>query len=138
MGLDGRMNNAANAFHWLVEHYRTKAGWSAQSYRFGSDLLRRAKVVVVYDLHAPQCSGDEPFGPRWVSLMDPARVPLALTRHYGKGEVVFAQLGGSNIRPQAGAPTGDIERAPLYLREFAKNLVDWAEQAPQSNGTGAR
>lgn len=241
MGLDGPMNNAANAFHWLVEHYRTKAGWSAQSYRFGSDLLLRAKVVVVYDLHAPQykryaaalsgwvqrggklliwddtasapsdpllagiefrsdtshrrpsefafrggdhsllrglagskysfdagCSaaatignssadwtelaytvvtsvssaqfysGDEPFGPRWVSLMDPARMPVALTRNYGKGEVVFAQLGGCNIRPQAGAPSGEIERAPLYLREFAKNLVNWAEQAPQSNGTGAR
>jgi len=223
------MNNAGNAFHWLVEHYRTEAGWSAQSYRFGDDPLRRAKVVVVYDLNSPQyrryadalagwverggrmiiwdagsaspanpllagiqfvsdtshrrpsefafsgdrhpllrgllgekyemqtgCSivptiansspdwqelaytvvpsvstgqfysGDQPFGPRWVSLMDPSRMPLALMRRYGKGEVVFAQLGTCNIAPKAGAAAGQIDRAPLYLRELAKNLIAWA------------
>ena len=240
IGLDGPMNNAANAFHWLVEHYRTEAGWAAQSYRFGADVLRRAKVVVVYDLNSPQykffapalpdwvqhggklliwdatagtpsdpllsgirftgdtshrqpsefafaggdhpllrglsggkygfeagCSGaasignssaewrelaytvassvssgqfysgDATFGPRWVSLMDPARVPLALSRIYGKGEVVFAQLGTCNIRPKGDVPSGQIEQAPLYLREFAKNLIIWAEPAPQSSAAGA-
>lgn len=229
IGLDGPMNNAGNAFHWLIEHYRIEAGWSAQSYRFGDDPLRQAKVVVVYDLNSPQykryadalsdwvrrggrmliwdagdatsatpllagiqfasdtshrrpsefafdgaghpllgglsgenyemetgCSiaptianasadwhelaytvvssvssgqfysGDEPFGPRWVSLMDPARMPLALARRYGKGEIVFAQLGNCNVAPKPGVATGQIERAPLYLRELAKNLITWA------------
>ena len=229
IGPDGPMNNAGNAFHWLVEHYRNEAGWSAQGYRFGDDPLRRAKVVVVYDLNSPQyrryadalsawverggrmilwdagsgspanpllagiqfvsdtshrrpsefafssdghpllrglsgekfemqagCSilstiangsadwrelaytvvpsvssgqfysGDQPFGPRWVSLMDPARMPLALVRRYGKGEVVFAQLGTCNIAPKPGVAAGQIDRAPFYLRELAKNLIGWA------------
>ena len=228
IGLDGPMNNAANAFHWLLEHFRVEADWSAQSYRFGDDPLRRAKMVVVYDLNSPQykryagvlsdwvgrggrmliwdagagasadpvlaglqfvsdtshrrssefafssadhallhglsgekydmepgCSiapsianssadwrelaytvlssvttgqfysGDEPFGPRWVSLMDPARVSLALVRTYGKGEVVFAQLGTCNIASKPGVAPGQIERAPLYLRELAKNVIAW-------------
>ena len=76
-------------------------------------------------------SGDEPFGPRWVSLMDPERMSLALVRRYGKGEVVFAQLGTCNIAPKPGAAAGQIDRAPLYLRELAKNLIAWA--APEPN-----
>jgi hypothetical protein len=241
IGLDGPMNNAANGFHWLVEHYRTEGGWSAQSYRFGDDPLRQAKVVVVYDLNSPQykryadalsgwvqrggrmlvwdagattsaipllagiqfvsdtshrrtsefafdgaehpllrglsgekyeietgCSivptvanfsadwrelaytvvssvstgqfygGDETFGPRWVSLMDPARMPLALVRHYGKGEIVFAQLGTCNVAPKPGVAAGQIERAPLYLRELAKNLITWAQPPLTSNDAGGR
>jgi hypothetical protein len=242
IGLDGPMNNAANAFHWLVEHYRTQAGWSAQSYRFGDDPLRRAKMVVVYDLNSSQykryaavlsewvrnggrmliwdatagvpadpllagirftsdtshrrpsefafngedhpllrglsgekygveagCSvatsigsfsadwielaytvvssvstgqfysGDEPFGPRWVSLMDPARVPLVLLRSYGKGEIVFAQLGTCNVAPKPDVQSGQIERAPLYQRELAKNLITWAKpDQPKASNAGAR
>ncbi len=228
-GLDGPMNNAANAFHWLVERYRAEAGWSAQSYRFADNPLRRAKLVIVYDLNSPQykrfalavadwvqrggkmliwdatanaaadpllegiqftngtthrrpaefafdsadhavlrgvsgskyavdaeCSatasigkasmdwselaytvvpsasnrqfysGDETFGPRWVSLMDPARLPLALSRKYGKGEVVFAQLGTCNVQPKPNVAAGSMEGAPPYLRTLTKNLIIWA------------
>ena len=79
-------------------------------------------------------SGDAPFGPRWVSLMDPARVPLALARKYGRGEIVFAQLGTCEIRPKADGAANEVERAPLYLRALAKNLITWAgETEPQSS-----
>jgi len=239
IGLDGPMNNAANAFHWLLEHYRSEAGWSAQSYRLGDNPLRRAKAAVVYDLGTPQykryatalsdwvqqggrmliwdatastpsdpllagiqftsdtshnrpsefafnrehhalvrglagaryelesgCfaatsmtnssgewmelaytvvssvssgqfySGDQTFGPRWVSLMDPARKPLILMRHYGKGEIVFAQLGTCNIRPKADVAPGEMSLAPFYLREFAKNLITWAGADRPLNASG--
>jgi hypothetical protein len=242
LGLNGPMNNAANAFHWLVEHYRTEAGLSAQSYRFSDSPLRRAKLAIVYDLHSSQyqhsaaalsdwvqrggrmliwdatagaptdplldgiqfstdtshrrpsefafdagdhvllrglgsgkygvdavCSsaanignstaswtelaytvvpsvssrqfysGEEPFGPRWVSLMDPARLPLALIRKYGKGEVVFAQLGSCNIPARPSAPSGLLDAAPLYLRLLARNLISWAGEAPApSNSTAGK
>ncbi len=242
LGLDGPMNDAGNAFHWLVERNRAAGGWDAQSYRFGGDPLQRAKLVIVYDVNSPQykryanrlaewvqrggrllvwgatagpaadplldgiqftndtshrrpldfafhtgehallrgvsgnkyevapeClfapsigksspdwselaytvlpsvstgqfySGDETFGPRWVSLMDPARVPLALARKYGKGEVVIAQLGTCEIGAKAGVAARELDRAPLYLREFAKNLITWAgESQLESRGAGSR
>jgi hypothetical protein len=227
------MNNAENAFHWLVEHYRAEAGWSAQSYHFDDKPLRRARLAIVYDINSPRykryapslaqwvqgggrvliwngspsaaddplldglqftndtshrppsefafdlgdhallrgvsggkyavaagCaitanirqssadwselaytvvnsvstgqfySGDEPFGPRWVSLMNPARISLALVRRYGKGEVVFAQLGTCNIGPSADMSTSQLQRAPAFLRDLAKNVIAWAGAPP--------
>src|SRR5271157_5367245 len=53
LGLDGPMNDATNAFHWLVERSLEKAGWSSQSYCLGDNLLRRARLLVVYDLASP-------------------------------------------------------------------------------------
>jgi hypothetical protein len=47
------MNDATNAFHWTLESFRARAGWSAQSYAFGANPLARARLVVVYDLHSP-------------------------------------------------------------------------------------
>jgi type 1 glutamine amidotransferase len=53
LGLDGPMNDASNVFHWLIERSRTKAGWSSQSYCLGDNLLKRARLLVVYDLASP-------------------------------------------------------------------------------------
>jgi hypothetical protein len=39
------MNNADNAFHWLIEQDRKQANWAAQSYGFGERALRRAKLT---------------------------------------------------------------------------------------------
>ena len=47
------MSNAANAFHWSLESRRATAGWKSQSYGFGDDPFRRARLAVVYDLHSP-------------------------------------------------------------------------------------
>jgi hypothetical protein len=242
IGLDGPMNNADNAFHWLLEHDRRQANWSAQSYRFGESLLRRAKLVIVYDLDSPEYrnraselrdwvrqggkmliwderarassdpllagirfesdsshrppsdlafdGGDHPLlrgiagikyrvdaecsvatsiqksspewrelaytvsqsvnttqfytpyetvGPRWTSLMNPARLPLALARKYGAGEVVIAQFGTCNIPPKPQVPAGQVDQAPIYLRELTKNLVMWAQGTPASTSeTGKR
>ncbi len=84
-------------------------------------------------------SGDEPFGPRWVSLMNPARVPLLLSRSFGQGTIVFAQLGTCNIRPQPNGISGSVDRAPVWLRELAKNVVVWGQSHhPQMSDSGVR
>jgi hypothetical protein len=51
LGLDGPMSNATNAFHWTLEAFRTRAGWSAQSYALGAHPFARARLVVAYDLN---------------------------------------------------------------------------------------
>ena len=38
-------------------------------------------------------TGETTFGPRWTSLMDPARAPLLLVKRHAKGEVALSQLG---------------------------------------------
>ena len=106
---------------------------------FSADWQELAYTVVSSVSTGQFYSGDETFGPRWVSLMDPARMPLALVRRYGKGEIVFAQLGTCNMAPKPGVAAGQIERAPLYLRELAKNLITWAQPSPlKSNDAGGR
>jgi hypothetical protein len=50
LGLDGPINDATNVFYWLIERFRKKAGWSSQSYCLNENLLRRARLLVVYDL----------------------------------------------------------------------------------------
>jgi hypothetical protein len=67
--------------------------------------------------------GDQTFGPRWTSLMDPARVPLIVARHYGAGEIVFAQLGSYNAEPGS---QNSPPKAPPHLRTLVDNLVTWA------------
>ncbi len=49
LGLDGPMNDASNAFHWLLEDFRQHQGWSSQSYAFGNSPFSRAKLAVLYD-----------------------------------------------------------------------------------------
>jgi len=70
----------------------------------------------------------ETFGPRWTSLMDPARVPVILAREYGAGTVVIAQLGAWIILPKPQMNPDRLQEAPLHLRRLAENLVNWARK----------
>ena len=71
-------------------------------------------------------SGRATFGPRWTSLMDTARVPLMLVRAYGKGAIVFAQLGSPSVQPSREMAADRVEEAPAFVRTLARNLVAWA------------
>ncbi len=66
LGLDGPMNDATNAFHWLIERFRKKAGWSSQSYCLGDNLLARARLLVVYDMASPAFQKRRPEIEEWV------------------------------------------------------------------------
>jgi hypothetical protein len=66
IGLDGPVNNAADAFYWLLEYYRKAAGWTGQSYGFNDRLLSRAKVVVVYDPVSSDYRKLRPALEKWV------------------------------------------------------------------------
>ena len=70
----------------------------------------------------------ETFGPRWTSIMDPARVPVILAREYGAGTVIIAQLGVWRIHPKARMNPDRIQEAPPHLRKLAENLVNWANK----------
>ena len=63
------------------------------------------------------------YGPRWTSLMDPARVPLLVTRRLGTGQIVLSQMGSYHLQvhPAVTAPV-----PALFLRKFVDNLVIWA------------
>ncbi len=63
-------------------------------------------------------TGDETFGPRWTSLMDPQRAPLLLVKQYGKGEVAIAQLSACSLPVRA--------EPPPFLRQLVDNLLHWA------------
>ncbi len=66
LGLDGQMNNASNAFHWLLEYARQQAHWASQSYAFGDSPFQHAKLVVVYDLGSPEYQRKEKQLQAWV------------------------------------------------------------------------
>jgi len=228
LGLDGPMNDAGNAFHWLLEKQVESHHLLSQSYHLGADPFRRAQLVVVYDTaspdfarcepllesyvrgggkvlfwdplarasigallegihfkayltyHAPSqlmfansedplveqlagktvtpdrddpfaasiasissdwrvlawagMSGDadaqfsragETFGPRWTSLMDPARIPVFVVRRFGKGEVALAQLGDAHVPV---GRSGQAPVAPAYLKSLTENLSAWLAQ----------
>jgi hypothetical protein len=229
LGLDGPMSDATNSFHWLLEHTREVAGWSAQSYHLEANLFTRAKLAVAYDTFSPSFTnyqpqleqwirgggrlliwdamgrggagrlldgisfaqnaslragdriqyldlehpllsaltgsfltlkpgdtlyssiraassdwrelaytvlhsstssqfytGNETFGPRWTSLMDPARAPVLLVRKLGAGEVVVAQMGRWNIAAQPDMDAVRRRAAESPLARFAENVVRWA------------
>ncbi len=71
-------------------------------------------------------TGSPTFGPRWTSLMDTARVPVLLVRGYGKGAVVFAQIGAPSNGPKPGMAADRLEEAPAYVRALGRNLIEWA------------
>ncbi len=60
-------------------------------------------------------TGDETFGPRWTSLMDPQRVPLLLVRQYGRSEVAIAQLSACRFPARA--------EPPQFLHQFVNNVA---------------
>jgi hypothetical protein len=66
LGLDGPMNDATDAFHWTLESFRTRAGWSAQSYGLGATPFVRARLVVVYDTHSAAFAKYAPELKAWV------------------------------------------------------------------------
>ena len=80
-------------------------------------------------------SGSETFGPRWTSLMDPARVPVMLVRNYGKGSIVLAQLGAPSILPKRDMAADRLQEVPAFIRSLAGNLIGWAgaRQAPAAD-----
>ncbi|MEO6829448.1 MAG: hypothetical protein ABI164_06525, partial [Acidobacteriaceae bacterium] len=233
LGLDGPMSDASNEFHWLLEHARESAQWSAQSYDLQRDSFSHARLAVVYNTHSPEYSrqrsqlelwvreggkvlfwdpmahanGDplldgirftehasfDPskslrfnsgagpllaglsdttlelneglasniqsaskdwlelaytvlpsinerqfyrpyptFGPRWTSLMDPARVPVLLSRKYGKGTVIVAQMGRWTIQPQLDMDQVRVRAVESPIGKFAGNIVRWAATTNQS------
>jgi hypothetical protein len=228
IGPDGPVNDASDAFYWVMENYRKGAGWSGQSYGFNDRFLAHAKLAIVFDpsstvykklrpaldawvrgggklliwdplsrasedsllegitfwadpsyrpsrefaysssphpllgglsgttveatslmpgMRAASSSWQElaytvvssssegifarsleTFGPRWTSIMDPARVPVILAREYGAGTVIIAQLGVWRIHPKARMNPDRIQEAPPHLRKLAENLVNWANK----------
>jgi hypothetical protein len=79
-------------------------------------------------------SGNETFGPRWTSLMDPARVPVLLVRKWGAGEVVVAQMGRWSTPAQSGMDVVRRRTAESPLATFVENVLRWAG----SNAVAAR
>jgi hypothetical protein len=71
-------------------------------------------------------TGNETFGPRWTSLMDPARAPVLLVRKLGAGEVVVAQMGRWNIAAQADMDAVRRRTAESPQARLAENVVRWA------------
>ncbi len=71
-------------------------------------------------------NGRETFGPRWTSVVDPARVPVILARHYGAGTVVIAQIGHHESPPRLKMNPDRAAEAPPHLRRFVRNMVGWA------------
>jgi hypothetical protein len=70
----------------------------------------------------------ETFGPRWTSLMDPARVPVILARDYGAGTVIIAQLGSWRAQPKPQMNPDRLQEVPPHLRKLAENLMNWADK----------
>lgn len=53
LGPDGPTANSGDAFYWLLERRRAEQRWRSQSYCLGDLALKKARLVVVSDLHAP-------------------------------------------------------------------------------------
>jgi len=83
--------------------------------------------TVIGNVSSRQFSFDDPtFGPRWTSLMDPARVPVLLSRDVGAGHIIVAQLGTATAvsRPDVRSV---LDQSPLP--QLVRNLVGWAAAA---------
>jgi hypothetical protein len=66
LGTDGPVNDASNAFHWLLEETCAARGWKVQSYAFGPNPLGKARLAVVYDMTSPEYTRDAPQLAAWV------------------------------------------------------------------------
>ncbi len=99
----------------------------ASSVRAATKEWRQLAYTVVWNASMHQFYvGYETYGPRWTSLMDPARMPVLLVRQEGQGDVAFAQLGAASLVPVA-TNVDQAERCPEYLRKFVANLIAWAK-----------
>jgi hypothetical protein len=96
----------------------TSEGWQELAYT----------VVTSVNLDQIQW-GYDTFGPRWTSRLNSARRPLLLTKPLGEGQIVLAEMGSCNILPAPGMTTERADQAPLYLREFAKNILHWSRES---------
>ncbi|MPY87298.1 MAG: hypothetical protein GEU99_05200 [Luteitalea sp.] len=69
------------------------------------------------------------FGPRWTSLMNPARVPIMLARKVGRGEIVLMQTGVAMSSPRRSVgPDPGLPAPPSHLATITANLVAWASR----------
>jgi hypothetical protein len=62
--------------------------------------------------------------------MNPARMPVLLVRNYGRGAIVFAQLGAPSVPPKRDMDAERIQESPAFVRALATNLIRWAEGQP--------
>jgi len=75
------------------------------------------------------------FGPRWTSTLNSARRPVLVSKKFGDGEILLAEMGNCNILPAPGLITERTDDAPLYLREFINNIVRWSQQNTSADRT---
>ena len=91
---------------------------------------RELAYTIVSSVNTQQIQwGYGTFGPRWTSLLNSSRRPLLLNKKLGAGEVLLAELGSCNSLPKPGMTAGQMDQAPLYLRELANNLLHWAQES---------
>jgi hypothetical protein len=78
-------------------------------------------------------TGDQTFGPRWTSLMDPVRAPVLVVRKFGAGEIAVAQMGRWSVSAGPDMETVKQQMARSPLGKFAENLVRWAGESHIGN-----
>lgn len=102
----------------------------ASSIRAASGDWRELAYTVLHSGASGQFySGDETFGPRWTSLMDPTRVPVLLARKMGAGEIVIAQMGRWSTPAQPSMEAVRQRTSESPLARFAENVIRWAQGA---------
>jgi len=98
-----------------------------------SDWMELAYTVLHSTASSQFYTGDETFGPRWTSLMDPAHVTVLLVRKLGAGEVVLAQMGQWQTRSGPDMEKTRLQAETSPLAKLVDNLVRWASSgAPLS------
>jgi hypothetical protein len=99
----------------------------SSSIRASSDEWTELAYTVLHSSASGQFyRGDETFGPRWTSLMDPVRAPVLLVRKLGSGEIVIAQMGRWSTPAQPDIDAVWRRAAESPLAAFAENVVRWA------------
>src|SRR5262249_17514570 len=91
-----------------------------------SDWLELAYTVLRSTATNQFYTGHETFGPRWTSLMDPARAPVLLVRRLGAGEIAVAQVGRWSVgsQPDMDSVRRRVDASPIA--RLAENIVRWA------------
>lgn len=101
----------------------------ASSVRGSSNDWQTLAYTVLHSSASSQFySGDETFGPRWTSLMDPVYAPVLLSRKFGKGEIVLAQIGQWTTHSRENMEQTRLKVKKSPVAQFAENLIAWANQ----------